>query len=33
MFASPVDFAQVVQGVLFFGLLGAALGLLERFLG
>ncbi len=33
MFASPADFSAVIGGVVFFGLLGAGLGLLERFLG
>jgi hypothetical protein len=33
MFATSVDFAAVVTGIVVLGLLGGALGLLERFLG
>ncbi len=33
MFAAPIDFATVISGVTLLGLVGAALGLVERFLG
>ncbi len=33
MFAAPVDFATVIGGITLLGLIGAALGLIERFLG
>jgi hypothetical protein len=33
MFASLVDFSVIIGGVTLFGLIGAALGLAERFLG
>jgi hypothetical protein len=33
MFAAPVDFSAVISLVFFFGLVGGALGLIERFLG